>query len=393
MPTSSFHTGWEHGILDTGGGGGAVNEFSNASIVTSPVASGNRALRINTTAASGYWVKNVEGTNPNIIVMRARIRFATLPSVNTALMFVDPSSNGGIGYNATDQKFCTFVAGAFSAGGGIVISTGQWYLIDCKIDISTGTWTIDGFQDGNSLPQASDGQTATVATQYKLGTNFHSPTMDVFFDDFVVSHVSGDYPLGDGKVLAYSPDSVGTHNLDASPSNAFFSDVGGTETAIQNSDTTSYQRLDDVPLDADEEHIVLQNNAGLTAAHYLEYGFTDSVESADIWGVRSYVVVRQDAAANCQIEARLREGGSETSLYSGDINGTGRDYRGKTLSTKPSGGAWTLSAFNSSLLRFGYTTDADGRIKFDSAMLEVAYGPSAAAPSSGYQNMMTMGVG
>lgn len=396
MPTPTFLTGWEHGILDTGGGGGAVSEFNDASIVTSPVRSGARALRLNTAASDGYWVKNVEGSAPNVVVMRVFIRFATFPGADCQLVFIDPTSNAGIGYKFSTNQFCTIVAGAFGAGGGPTLATGTWYRIDAKFDISTATWTADGMVDGTELAQSSDGQAATTLGSYKLGWNASTPTADVYFDDFVVSHTAGDYPLGEGKVLAYSPNSVGTHNLDASPSNAFLTDIGGVETAIAASDSTSWQLLDDVPLSADESHIVIENDAGLTAAHYLEYAMADSSETADIWGVRGYVVLRQDAAANCQIEARLREGVSETTLFSGDINGTSRDYRGKTFATKPTGGAWLQSAFNSSTLRFGYTTDADGRIRVDALMLETAFGATPAGGgggTSGGQRMLTLGVG
>lgn len=373
MPALVYVTGWEHGLVSISGGG-LANDTSNASISSTTVRTGTYSVRINTAASTGYWEKTID-TPSNILVVRFYVRFATLPSAN-CLIFNDDnaSTNAGIGYRQATQQFCTMLNSVYGAAGGPVITTGVWYRIDCKIDASTGTLTVDGAVDGTALTQSSGAFASATFNAYKLGPNDTSVTSDIFFDDFIVSNTVGDYPLGAGYVRGYSPNAVGTHNLDASTSVAFFRDGGGGEVAITNVESVSWQQLDDIPLSADEDRVLVKNHASLTAAHYLEYGFANSSEAGAIQGVRGLVTLRQDTPANCAIVARLREGGSDATIYSGDVNNDFRIYKGATFATKPSGGDWSDSTFDATTLRWGFTTDADGVVRLDSALLEVAFG-------------------
>lgn len=63
-------------------------------------------------------------------------------------------------------------------------------------------------------------------------------------------------------IKGYSPNAVGTHNLDASTSQYFFKDISNTETALTTSETTSYQQIDDVPINNDTDHVLLRALAG-----------------------------------------------------------------------------------------------------------------------------------
>ena len=370
----SYLTGWEHGILSTTGGG-VANDWSSASVQSTTKRTGGYALRLNPTAAVCYWEKAIEGgATPNVLVTRFYVRFATLPGANVTLFNEDTAfTDFGVGFKFATNQFCTLLDGVFGTAGGPTIVTGTWYRIDAKFDTSTGTATVDAQVDGTPLTQSSGTYTSGVFNMYKVGSNSHSSTMDVFVDDLAISHDSADYPIGAGSVIGYSPDSVGTHNLEATPSAAFFTDGAGGEVAITSVETTSYTMIDDVPLNVDENRAVVKNHASLTAAHYLEYGYTNSAESGNINGVRALVVLRQDTPANCAIVARLREGGSDSTIYSGDVNNDFRVYKGSTFATKPSGGAWDLTTLNNSLLRFGFTTDADGVVRLDSSMLEVDF--------------------
>ena len=374
MATITYLTGWEHGVLSLSGGG-LANDWTNASVSSALSRSGTYAVRLNPTAAVGYWEKAIDGASPTVIVARLYVRYATLPGSN-ALVFNDDnaSTNLGIGYKHADGKFATFLNDIYGTSGGPTVTTDTWYRIDLKLDASTGTATVDAQVDGVALPQSSGAFASAAFNAYKIGSNNSSVTMDLYADDFVASHTSGDYPLGDGYVRGFSPNASGTHNLEASPSSAFFEDSIG-EIALQTNETASWATLDDVPLGADEDHVLLENDASLTAAHYAEYAFADCSDSATIQAVRALVTLRQDTAANCVIDARLREGGSDGVIYSGDVNSTFRTYKGATFATKPSGGAWTDSAFDAMTLRYGFTTDADGRVRLDSAMLEAALVP------------------
>ena len=388
MPTPVYISGWEHGVLDTGGGAMLVADWSNASISSSIFRTGTRSLRLNPSAAVAYWEKAALGGTTTVIVTRFYVYFSVLPNADTFIFNDDTAfTQAGIAFDQSEAKFATMLDGALAAAGGPTITTGTWYRLDLRIASSGGTTSAEAEVDGMTLATSSGSFTDGTFNAYKIGPNSQTRTMDMHADDFIVSHTAGDYPIGEGLVLALSPNAVGTHNLEASPSSAFLTDIGGSESGIAISDTTSWQQIDDVPLSADDDHIVLENDASLTAAHYAEWLYADSTETGEIQGVQAIVVIRQDAAANCDITAKLRESGSEANIYTGDINGTGRDYRVTCFATKPSGGAWTDAALDDARLRFGYTTDADGRIRLDSSMLEVAYGVSVVPPGRRYKRL------
>jgi len=448
--------------------------------------------------------------------------------------------------------------------------------------------------------------------QFRIGSGNNS-TADVYFWHPVISNDTADYPIGPHEVRGYSPDSIGTHNLDAATSAFFFKDDGaGTETALTTSETTSYQNIDDVPLDADSAHVlvkatsggggpgaslpVYQNtvshtgnpttapsatlgttaandilicvitsggsnttptpggtynggawtlvdngqltttgnvavywsrctgnhsgqtvnsttvdsgsiqvhrfnnvysggnpigankiesittnaaNPGLSAfttttanskvilavgaddnlasmtaatvggnamsvvtaatssggadsgvgfAHrdqatagttgaftttwganaagtgkyllafellgaeasatqptntwYVEYGIADSAESSAPLSVMGIVGLKQDSAANCSIAARIRAAGADKNIYNGDINSATTIYKSNYAPNDPSGSPWTDTTFDAATLRWGFTNDADGTPRLESAMFEALFDLSVAPPSA-----------
>lgn len=191
MPTIVFSEDWEDGLV----GGDVVG---NTSVVGSPVHGGANALRINTTAATGYWYKTAIGTTRNL-VSQAYVRFATLPSADCAIfMGMANSIESGVGWNQATSQFAVIHGGVLSAPGGPTITTGTWYKLDLRYDTSANPWTIDGKVDGTSLTQRTDTLAAADLQYYGLSWLSQSVTGDVFWDDLNVSHTLADYPLDFG---------------------------------------------------------------------------------------------------------------------------------------------------------------------------------------------------
>lgn len=191
MPTYAYQQTWDVDL-------GSPNGSTNATRVTSPVHDGAGALRLNAPADVAYWLKTAP-TSTQVVVMRAYVRFATLPSVTTADLFggyVGGTGFFGIGYNKTNnQFFCEIEPGAGGASGGPVLATNTWYLLDLKVDAHLNPVTVNARVDGTALAQASFAAGPFTIGDYRIGEFQASQTYDMYVDTFDVSHLAADYPL------------------------------------------------------------------------------------------------------------------------------------------------------------------------------------------------------
>ena len=156
----------------------------------------------------------------------------------------------------------------FSTVSTLVTTLDQWYWITALFECDTVngllfTWAIDGVQQ-----ESTRAVTDTTATynEIKFGMiEAQSNRGQQFKDIWVTTGNAADYPMQERKILGYSPNAVGAHNLDAATSVHFFKN-DGSETALTNSETTSYSTLDDIPLDSDLQHIILKKATGAATA-------------------------------------------------------------------------------------------------------------------------------
>jgi len=151
------------------------------------------------------------------------------------------------------------------------LSTNTWYrlefsydgalaVVSCRVSLADNTVVI-----AELIGQSVTG--GAVTTVSVGAPNTAATTAAPFYaTDLAWSTQLADYPIGPIQILGYSPNAVGTHNLDASTSTFFFTETqappGGTTTALTTSETTSYQSVDDVPIDGGTDAVKIITTSG-----------------------------------------------------------------------------------------------------------------------------------
>ena len=389
MAGPTFACGFECGLVAAGGAPHVTNSQS-ASISTTTVRSGSRALRLNPSASAGFAQLGTFSSTQTCVV-RSYVRFASLPTSDwLVLAFIGGGGvSAGIGYKASDSKLYPAhdsSAPAFGSTGGSV-TTGQWYQLDLKVVTSANPWTVDVQVDGTTLTQYTPALSAGGGTQIILGTAFISSSFDLFFDDVCVSETAADYPLGAGYVNHFVPISDGTHNV--AGAGDFKKGAGGVD--ITNSTTNAYLLVDDVPMDdtTPDTDDYINAIAPPNASDYVEVVFGPapgiSTPTAAPRAVECAVAYHQAAAQTGNIRLALNDNGTVDDVLNQTAAGvTTIRYARKHYATAPTGGAWTVVSgagnFNNARMRF-YSSDAAPDQYFDCAMIEAEFA-QVAAPTS-----------
>ena len=390
--TPVFCCGCECGVASTAGAHWE-SLASNASFSTTTVRSGARSLRFNLSASTAAAVVNTNlSIGGTVGVLRAYVRFATLPSVDFGILQFSTAvgSTAGAVFKSSDSKIYAGRdnGGTLTVGAtGVSVTTGQWYLIDILLDVHANPWTVDVKVDGTACGQASIALAASTIGTIRLGRNYvgSSTSIDCFVDDIVASATSGDYPLGAGYVNHFIPTSDGTHNI--AGTGDFQRTLTGTD--ILNATTTAFQLIDEVPLEAtvtDWINMVAPPNA------------TDYVEC--VFGPAPGVVVpvnpprtvevicgiNQAGTGAGNMEIRLNDNGTTGVIYTatgvaGVAVATGQVFKRAHFADPPSAAsAWTLSGngnFNNVRIRFGSpaAVDANPDQYLGCAMIEAEFAP------------------
>lgn len=392
MFTPVWIDGAEHavgGIQLDDGQSIVTQQFGGTAIdnVTSNVASGARAYGFNTVASSCWGYKS-DLSASSLWEGCFKVRRAASPSTSRAIFQVASASdlgNARFGITSTGEIFADIYRdpSVRATQTGPALPTDIWVLVEWALDFSTTSWIVywqvAGTPQTNVTWTAPDSRTPSGVSFGAIGV---VATGEHYMDDMVAENGSiSEHPIGDKQVLSYLPNRVGTHNLEATPSNSFFKDIATTETALTSAETTSYQQLDNrLPSLTSADHVLSDPDAALTSSHYLEYGFEPT--DANPEAVRAYVTLSQDSAVADTIVARLREGGSDGDIRNGAINSTALLHYSAMFAEKPSGGAWTQSAFNAAMLRYGFSTDVDGRVRLYGAVLEALFDASVVVDTS-----------
>jgi hypothetical protein len=219
------------------------------SISTTTVRSGSRSLRANPAAATDTRVTR-SGLSGTMWVARVYVNFTTLPDADAGLLMSNLAS-AGVGFKLSDSSIgpVHYVGSTLTfSGSRIAVTTGQWYRIDLKVNVVANPHRIDVSVNGVACTQGSNAVAASAHSGVDLGVHRASGTVsaDAFFDDYIDSLTSGDFPLGAGYVNHFVPTSDRTHNI----AGASDFEIGTTGTDITNATTTAYQLIDDVPLPA-----------------------------------------------------------------------------------------------------------------------------------------------
>ena len=348
-------TGMEHGVVSIVGGGlfNTVTGAPTADNVT--FRNGAYSLRIADASAASTILARKTFTATNVVVARFAIRLSALPGVNSNLAYVDSGTDLVFGYNAASQRF-TLNVGASTASSANTVSAGTWYVIDLRYDLRNnphlGDWEIDGVAQG----QVTRAAAATTANAFALGATANPSIYTANYDDIFVANQLTAYPVGNGKVVRLVPNGVGTHNT---PGNFRNDDA----TAIN---ATSWQRLDEVPMNSILDYVRQQTNGGTS---YLEFSLENTGETC----IREISAVLAYHSANTQAnngKASVFSGATESIMLNGDMSVTAIQYA-SVLAT-PETAPWSQVAVDALLARVGYSTDTNPNPYWDAIMLEVA---------------------
>jgi len=347
------------------------------SMSTSTVRTGGYSLRLNPAAAATRIACLISASTN--VVARFYIRFATLPDADTYIAGVGLASSTvriGIGFKQSDSKlYCATGSTVTFGATGVGVTTGVWYLIDLKMDQTTGAKVVDAQVDGVALGQHTSTQ-AGGAGSFSFGTGAETITADIFYDDFALSHTAVDYPIGAGRIDHFVPTADGTHNTGTA--GTFI--VGAAGANITDATTDSYLLVDDVPYEDDtpgtDDYI---NQAAIGAANYVEHIFGPapgvSTPTVAPRTVEVLSAVHQQSTSIGASVCKINDNGTEDTI--GSVAGAGqttpRHFR-KHYAVMPADSlAWDIARFNNLRHRFGYSTDAAPDQYFDCAMLEAEF--------------------
>lgn len=380
-------TCFAHRVIAGVTAGAGIADIVNGISIDTTVVRGSEAqsLKLTCSASAAYLIKNFT-TNPTHIVAVAYVNFSVLPTANTRLLNIFYSGVGeiGVGFDFTNGRFClrTPGAGTIPQTTGPVVTTGTWYRIEMHLDVSANPWVITGkYAIGDDTSSVTDLGSATAAIaanptggRIELGSNA-SVTWTANFTDYMVSLTAADYPIGPLSVQALFPSGVGTHNLDASPSLVLFQHDGTTATALTNSETTSYQRIDEVPIGSDSARIY--ETGSPSGSEYAEWIFSANAVSAPL-GVFVVEALRNDSGTTANsVGSKISDGVSTSDIYSGlNIGSATLIYKSASFGAAPSG-AWTAALINNLRLRWGFSTNTASTPRLDGVVIEVGYAPSS----------------
>lgn len=380
--TLALIDGFEHGTATAASAGIYGTVTGSPAIVTTPVRSGLRALEISTSAAAEN-VQNPTSTAPRYVASSFYVRLSSLPAADCYLSWNENANGSGFfGFSNADSKFAIWIAGAAKVVGGPTISAGVWYRVDMEFDTSTGTASVKCRIDGGDEFSTTRSQTAADITQLCLGTNT-THTYTAYFDDWVASVTTGDYPIGPHAIESLIPSADGSHNIATSGDFDSFS-----TTQFSNSTTNGYTFIAHRPMQrANTNDQVIRQELG-SQTDYMEFAMEDvsaGYVGASVLAVRSYACWVESAnPGHSQGEIRLLLSDNTEVLTTGSLSviegvTSPVDDPGTTVTTRkrmfitPSGG-WSTAIVNGCKARVGFG-DNSPDVNFIDFMIEVCYGP------------------
>jgi len=365
MPTPIWLTGFEYGLNPTVNGGGLFDTISGVpTVVTNPVASGVYALSISPSGSTVNARKTFAAMN--VMVFRVKIRFDTLPSATSDIMY-NPVAAGlsfRLRYTFSTNKFSVGWGASFLGGqsSSMTLETGVWYRIDFRITINTNPRTIEWKINGVDQTTSSYAETGSTTNGIIFGSNATS-TYTCFYDDMYVSQTPTDYPIGDSAIYGKSPDSDGTHNAGTN----VMEDQAGADIGV----VTAWDLLDNVPMNTTADYV---RQAANGTGNYAEVNFADITQTV-INGV-SAILAYNSATATANTGATIirRSDATEIEVYGTpatplDMSETALFYKSVVV-TAP-GGGWTQAEVNALKARIGYSSDANPDPYWQALMLEV----------------------
>jgi hypothetical protein len=372
-PTTVSCCGFECGIF----GPHFTSTAGSPAFVTSGQRSGLRALEIDTTLAVSHIARvgSVHGAS----AVRFYITFDTLPSGNVELIRYEGNVRTfGLLYVASTTSLRTHSDGV-PVQLSKVITTGVQYRVEIGITSTSSSSPYRLSIDEEELYAANVAQLTTNIVDLRIGIVNANVTAKLRIDDFLYSATFADYPIGNGYIISYIPDSDGTHS--GSGNNDFeYSDTG---TAIPYNATDVYTLVNKRPMPSSITTHIRANAP--TSSEYVEVAYEDSVELRAPRSVEGIVRWHDQGGAGTQnFSVTLRDHGGGTT---DDIKPAGAANVGTTLQSRRThfltipgtSDPWTLTAFNALRTRM-IVTDASPDPSIDGLMLEAEYWQDTPGP-------------
>jgi hypothetical protein len=360
--------------------------FVNApTISTTTVRSGTASGRINPSATTQYWSRTIAQT---VVSCRIYLNVATFPTTTQSILaFVNASGTAFVRLGNAGQLYLDMGA-ASDVAVGSPISTGTWHYLDLLADASTGTAVLKGKLDGGTEAQGSVAQASANFTAARFGPQA-ATSFDLFFDDLVMGNAAADYPIGPGEVERLLPSADGTHSFTAAD---FGYDAAGGDVATSATDV--YAKLDDSDAMSIADFI---RQKVVRSTGYVEVQFADPISGQAPQIVAAVLSMHSSATTANTVGWKWNDNGTIAAISDAagdglsDISNTAVAHIYKALTTKPSGGAWTLSAIQGIRVRGGYSTSVASLPYWDGVILEVAFPEAAGVTHDG--ELLVTGVG
>jgi hypothetical protein len=218
-------------------------------------------------------------------------------------------------------------------------------------------WRLNGVDQTDALSQT--GLTAANIASLYLGPN-GADTITCDYDDVAISITSGDWPVGDGKVVLLAVDPAGTVTLSGTAGNFNTFTANGTLAAWNA--TTARNNIDEVPptIGAAADGFV---QITLQQTNYVEIPMTTYTLAGgeSINGLRMLALGWATSATAGTLGFRAWDGAAETILQAGTVD---PNFDNSTTAPAwvckmylPSGG-WTQAKLNALAFRVGFSSDA-----------------------------------
>lgn len=388
LPASSTKTHW-HSIngapaIDTGVFRSGAKSFKFVAAATPP-----RLMKSFTTSSTvGYF--------------RAYYRFSdATPPAETTVFYLESTTSASSAYFTVTTGGVLYAAfnGTTGQQNGPTISDNTWYGIEAEVDIHANpnvirwrTWDAGGgwvSQTNVSVAQAAAVFNSSGTATFYMGIVSSTPTsgLTVYIDDVLVgagTTAGADYDTSTskgGKVLRYLPTADGPASPHPFNNNDFADGAAGS--GFANTATDMYTRLDDDDQQSLTDFIrqAVAWSSG-TKAFGVDFD-TEATETTPRVVAVTSTHHSSGTGAN-EMNIRVSDDGTNWTNVWGDWAGVGDDvsdttahFRHLVLASKPSSGAWTLSAVNAMRAQLGQSNDVSAVPYYDSISLEVEWTESA----------------
>jgi Tfp pilus assembly protein PilX len=400
-PSMAWMTGFESGVVWQGTGAnannlvggfaystGPANSFGIVDAVSSPARTGGFAMRV--APNSGQWAYAYHDTSSvnvgSTTVIHLAVRLGALPTTDASVFSLSPSGATGLPHLQLNLMY-RVGTGKWALGLGnstaidviqestVTAALNTWYTFDIRFPttashIRLGEWYIDGVTQTSVT--ATDNPAFTASNPRAVfgssGTPVPiRPAYTAYYDDVVISTTPSDFPIGDINISPIKPDAMGTSN---NPGN--FQDDNGA--AIN---ANSWQEISETPMTNNVSYI---RQVTVSATSYIETTLQDTTQTC-VRGAAAVMATHPNGTSANNTKTSVFDGATESVLYSGDISINNVALAFATRPITP-GGAWTQARVNGLKMRFGYGSDINPIVNWDSMLVEVAWATVGGGPAT-----------